>query len=78
MPELEFGLDTFGDVPVDDAGHPLTHAASIRRVVEEAVLADYASGALPASARMRTVELYGSQVVPLVRDILSHGSRRAA
>jgi probable LLM family oxidoreductase len=34
------GLDTFGDVPVDDAGKPLSHAAAIRQVVDEAVLAD--------------------------------------
>src|SRR6478672_8297281 len=37
---LEFGLDTFGDVPVDDSGTPLSYAAAIRQVVEEAVLAD--------------------------------------
>src|SRR5689334_15340971 len=38
--QLEFGLDTFGDVPVDDAGRPLSPAAAIRQVVDEAVLAD--------------------------------------
>ncbi|HMA36834.1 MAG TPA: LLM class flavin-dependent oxidoreductase [Chloroflexia bacterium] len=37
---LEFGLDTFGDVPVDDSGTPLSYAAAIRQVVAEAVLAD--------------------------------------
>src|SRR5215831_14018110 len=40
MVDLEFGLDTFGDVPVDDAGAPLTQAAAIRQVIDEAVLAD--------------------------------------
>src|SRR4051794_5891877 len=40
MTDLLLGLDTFGDVPVDDAGRPLTHAAAIRQVVDEAVLAD--------------------------------------
>jgi len=40
MSELVLGLDTFGDVPVDDAGRPVTQAAAIRQVVEEAVLAD--------------------------------------
>jgi probable LLM family oxidoreductase len=40
MNDLVFGLDTFGDVPVDDAGAPLSHAAAIRQVVDEAVLAD--------------------------------------
>ncbi|MEU8658742.1 LLM class flavin-dependent oxidoreductase [Actinoplanes philippinensis] len=34
------GLDTFGDVPVDDAGQPISQAAAIRQVVTEAVLAD--------------------------------------
>jgi probable LLM family oxidoreductase len=37
---IEFGLDTFGDVPVDAEGDPLSHAAAIRQVVDEAVLAD--------------------------------------
>lgn len=40
MTDLLFGLDTFGDVPADDSGAPVTHAAAIRQVVEEAVLAD--------------------------------------
>lgn len=30
----------------------------------------YSNGAQPISARMRTVELYGTKVVPMVRDIL--------
>ena len=40
MPTLELGLDTFGDVSVDEAGRPLSQAQVIRNVVEEAVLAD--------------------------------------
>ncbi|WP_327007050.1 LLM class flavin-dependent oxidoreductase [Dactylosporangium sp. NBC_01737] len=40
MSDLQFGLDTFGDVPTDDAGRPVSHAAAIRQVVDEAVLAD--------------------------------------
>ncbi|MFE9009447.1 LLM class flavin-dependent oxidoreductase [Streptomyces sp. NPDC007875] len=40
MSELVFGLDTFGDVPEDDSGGLVSHARSIRQVVEEAVLAD--------------------------------------
>jgi probable LLM family oxidoreductase len=35
-----FGIDTFGDVPEDDSGTLLSHAAAIRQVVDEAVLAD--------------------------------------
>lgn len=37
---LVLGLDTFGDRTNDLDGHPLTHAQSIRNVVEEGVLAD--------------------------------------
>ncbi|GAA3353300.1 LLM class flavin-dependent oxidoreductase [Streptomyces antimycoticus] len=40
MSELVFGLDTFGDVPEDDSGGLVSHARSIRQVVDEAVLAD--------------------------------------
>ncbi len=38
--DVTFGLTTFGDIPVDENGKLFTHAASIRQVVEEAVLAD--------------------------------------
>jgi probable LLM family oxidoreductase len=37
---LVLGLDTFGDVTDDDEGRPLSHAQTIRNVVEEGVLAD--------------------------------------
>jgi probable LLM family oxidoreductase len=37
---LVLGLDTFGDVTHDDDDHPLSHAQSIRNVVEQGVLAD--------------------------------------
>lgn len=40
MSELLFGLDTFGDVPDDDTGRPVSYARAIRQVVDEAVLAD--------------------------------------
>lgn len=40
MTDIVFGLDNFGDVPEDDSGTLVTHAAAIRQVVEEAVLAD--------------------------------------
>lgn len=40
MSDLVFGLDTFGDVPSDDTGAPVSYAAAIRQVVDEAVLAD--------------------------------------
>ncbi len=40
MSDLSFGLDTFGDVPEGDDGVPVSYAAAIRQVVDEAVLAD--------------------------------------
>lgn len=40
MQHLEFGLDTFGDVPEDDSGTLVSYAMAIRQVVDEAVLAD--------------------------------------
>ena len=40
MSDLVLGLDTFGDVPVASSGEPVSHAAAIRQVVAEAVLAD--------------------------------------
>ncbi|MCX5358303.1 LLM class flavin-dependent oxidoreductase [Streptomyces sp. NBC_00124] len=40
MSDLVFGLDTFGDVPEDDSGIPVSDARAIRQVVEEAVLAE--------------------------------------
>ncbi|SOF02357.1 probable oxidoreductase, LLM family [Streptomyces sp. OV198] len=40
MHDIVFGLDTFGDVPQDDSGAPVSHARAIRQVVAEAVLAD--------------------------------------
>ena len=37
---IEFGIDTFGDIPVDADGNLVPHPEAIRQVVEEAVLAD--------------------------------------
>ncbi|MEO3814270.1 LLM class flavin-dependent oxidoreductase [Sphaerisporangium sp. B11E5] len=37
---LVLGLDTFGDVTDDEDGRPLSHAQTIRNLVEEGVLAD--------------------------------------
>lgn len=38
--EVEFGLDTFGDIPQGADGAPLSHADAIRQVVAEGILAD--------------------------------------
>ncbi|WP_432043593.1 LLM class flavin-dependent oxidoreductase [Streptomyces cadmiisoli] len=40
MSDLTFGLDTFGDVPEDDSGTPVSDARAIRQVLDEAVLAE--------------------------------------
>ncbi|KQO10438.1 luciferase [Agreia sp. Leaf244] len=40
MADIEFGLDTFGDIPQTDTGELASHAQAIRHVVAEAVLAD--------------------------------------
>ena len=37
---ISFGLDSFGDIPTGDDGKLMTHAAAIRQVIDEAVLAD--------------------------------------
>ena len=42
MDTVEFGIDTFGDLPRDDRGEIVSYAEAIRRVVAEAVLADEA------------------------------------
>lgn len=36
----QFGIDTFGDLPKDDSGNLFSHAAAIRQVLDEAILAD--------------------------------------
>ncbi len=40
MKNLKFGLDTFGDMSLDDAGNPVSAGQVIRDVVAQAVLAD--------------------------------------
>ncbi|MBZ2199070.1 LLM class flavin-dependent oxidoreductase [Occultella gossypii] len=39
-PQIEFGIDSFGDRPRDDRGEVVSHAQAIRAAVAEAVLAD--------------------------------------
>lgn len=40
MSDIVFGLDTFGEIPVDETGAQVSHARAIRQVLDEAVLAD--------------------------------------
>ncbi len=38
--QLQLGLDTFGDVTLDVDGNPISHAQTIRNIVEQGVFAD--------------------------------------
>lgn len=38
--KITFGLDTFGDMQVDDSGQPISAGQTIRNLVEEAIFAD--------------------------------------
>jgi probable LLM family oxidoreductase len=40
QPHISFGLDSFGDIPTGADGKLMSHAAAIRQVIDEAVLAD--------------------------------------
>lgn len=40
MEKILFGLDTFGDIPLDDQDQMLSDAQAIRQVIAEAILAD--------------------------------------
>lgn len=40
MNGIQFGIDTFGDLPRDDEGNVVSHAQAIRATLDEAVLAD--------------------------------------
>lgn len=37
---IEFGIDSFGDLPSDDGGNVVSYAEALRATVDEAVLAD--------------------------------------
>src|SRR5690625_6425424 len=41
-PQLEFGIDSFGDLPRDEHGNIVSYAEAIRATVEEAKIADQA------------------------------------
>ncbi|HET9028278.1 MAG TPA: LLM class flavin-dependent oxidoreductase [Trueperaceae bacterium] len=38
--DIEFGIDSFGDLPLDDHGNVVSYAKAIRATVDEAVVAD--------------------------------------
>jgi hypothetical protein len=70
------GLDTFGDVTRDEDDRPRSHAQTIRNVVEQGVGATrcdlkYGMGGLSHDALMTNIDLYGTQVIPRVRDLLA-------
>src|ERR1700752_5119767 len=39
---IELGVDTFGDVTIDDTGKPVTQAQALRQAVDQGALADQA------------------------------------
>lgn len=41
MSDIKFGIETFGDLPLGDDGHVMSHARTLRQVVDEAELADH-------------------------------------
>jgi len=64
-------------------GSPETVAQRIARTVSSLDVGRfdliYTAGAQPISARLKAVELYGSKVVPMVRELLAdHGQSRSA
>lgn len=40
MSDVQFGIETFGDLPLGDDGNVMSHPQALRQVVEEAALAD--------------------------------------
>src|SRR5690606_35769424 len=63
-------------------GSPETVARKIARAVKALGVGRFdliytTGGAVPASARLRTVELFGTKVIPMVRELLAEGSAPA-
>jgi probable LLM family oxidoreductase len=75
MPDLEFGLDTFGDVPEDDSGALVSYGAAIRQVVEEAVLADSLGVDVVALGEHHRPEYAVSTPVTVLAGIAARTSR---
>ncbi|QGG96239.1 LLM class flavin-dependent oxidoreductase [Actinomarinicola tropica] len=63
-------------------GSPETVARKIARTVETLGVdrfdLKYSNGPLPHGQAMRSIELYGTEVIPMVRDLLSESGRRLA
>jgi alkanesulfonate monooxygenase SsuD/methylene tetrahydromethanopterin reductase-like flavin-dependent oxidoreductase (luciferase family) len=63
-------------------GSPETVARKIARTVQALGLARFdlknATGTLPHERLMRSIELYATQVVPRVKELLAEESRREA
>ncbi|BBG02151.1 MULTISPECIES: LLM class flavin-dependent oxidoreductase [Pseudonocardia] len=75
MSEIEFGLDTFGDVPTDDQGVLLPHPQAIRQVVDEVVLADQAGVDVVALGEHHRPEYSISTPETVLAGIASRTSR---
>jgi probable LLM family oxidoreductase len=63
-------------------GAPATVARKIAATVQMLRLArfdmKYSAGTLPHETMMRSIELYGTEVIPMVRELLAHASDDAA
>ena len=83
---LSLGLDTFGDVTLGAdgrllpqgslyAGSPETVARKIAATVSALGLGrfdlKYSNGAMPQAQMMESIRLYGTRVIPMVREILA-------
>src|SRR3954471_14865282 len=75
MEHLEFGLDTFGDVPQDDSGAPVSDAQAIRQVVDEAVLAEEIGVDVLALGEHHRPEFAISTPETVLAGIATHTSR---
>jgi hypothetical protein len=73
---LVLGLDTFGDVTHDEDDRPLSHTRTIRNLVEQRVLADQVGvDFFGIGEHYTNIELYSTQVIPRVRELLACGKR---
>ena len=73
MTDIEFGLDSFGDVPTDDTGNLTSYGTAIRAVVDEAILADELAGFGPEVLVLSPPELRDAVIERLQRVEQDHG-----
>ncbi|GAB3396830.1 hypothetical protein [Amycolatopsis echigonensis] len=71
MTAVTLGLDTFGDVLADDDGETVARkiVAALRTLGATRFDLKYGLGGQPRGAVLRSIELYGTRVAPLVREL---------